>query len=1123
MPEPAHPARVVRVFVSSTFRDMHAEREELVKRVFPQLRRLCEERGVTWGEVDLRWGVPDEARAEGRVLPICLEEIQRCRPYFIALLGERYGWVPDEIPQELVARQPWLAAHRSRSVTELEILHGVLNNPEMASHAFFYFRDPAFADGLPAEGETTAERLRSLKARIRASGLPVREGYASPRALGALVYDDLRAAIDARFPAQSLDPLDREAADHEAFARSRARVYIGRQAYVDRLDAHVAGDGQPLVVLGEPGSGKSALLANWALGRLARAAQPPILMHFIGASAHSAYWGDMLRRLLGELHRRLEVQIAIPDAPQALPPVFANALHMAAAAGRLVIVVDALNQLEDRDGALDLVWLPPVVPSNIRLIVSTLPGRPLDALRSRGWPTLTVEPLDSRERAQLIEEYLAQYTKRLSEARVERLASAAQSSSPLYLRAVLEELRLFGVHERLDERIALYLSAANTRELYGRILERWEEDYDLDRPRLVRDALTAIWAARRGLSEAELRDLLGDAGQPLPRALWSPLSFAAEQSLVSRSGLVAFSHQFVREAVEDRYLASGTEQRDAHRRLADYFEPRELGPRALDELPWQLADSAEWDRLAARLGDRDFFNAAWIRDEYAVAACWTRLEGGSVWRMTDVYGPLLSAPETVEDKDYISRVAFLLDHSGLREAAYALVTHLVEHSRHTGSAAGLAAALPRLAYILWEWGRLTEAMALMKEQEQVCRQQGNLQGLWLSLGHQAVTLFNWGRLHEALALLQEQERICRETGADDGIRHAIHTQGAVLRALGRPLEAMPLLQEAERLCRQSGNQDGLARALSDHSIVLQDLGDLSGALALLMEEERLCRTVGLKDGLLRSLGNQGTILTKLGRLDEALALHKGVERLGRDLGSTVGIAQSLANQGAILGLLDRLDEAVALHQESERLFRELGDSDGTAAALTNQAQVLHTWGRLDEAMALYEQAVRLSREIGSPQRLSHVLSSYGSALSAAGRADEATTTLKEAERLSREIGDKDDLRAALGNQGLLLTQMGRPEEALTLHREEERLCRELGHTRGLAACLGSQAAALLALGRVEEALGVARETGNATLVADMTSMIERLRRPQEPYESRQGTSDPEAGEGGPSGPPSPVQ
>src|SRR2546429_290672 len=124
MPTPMPPdnqphQREIRVFISSTFRDMHQEREELVKQIFPQLRRLCESRGVTWGEVDLRWGVPDEAKAEGKVLPLCLSEIERCRPYFIGLLGERYGWVPEEIPEELLEVQPWLNEHRKQSVTAL--------------------------------------------------------------------------------------------------------------------------------------------------------------------------------------------------------------------------------------------------------------------------------------------------------------------------------------------------------------------------------------------------------------------------------------------------------------------------------------------------------------------------------------------------------------------------------------------------------------------------------------------------------------------------------------------------------------------------------------------------------------------------------------------------------------------------------------------------------------------------------------------------------------------------------------------------------------------------------------------------------------------------------------------
>ena len=50
----------VYVFVSSTFNDMHAERDYLVKRVFPQLRDWCERRKLRLVDIDLRWGVTEE-------------------------------------------------------------------------------------------------------------------------------------------------------------------------------------------------------------------------------------------------------------------------------------------------------------------------------------------------------------------------------------------------------------------------------------------------------------------------------------------------------------------------------------------------------------------------------------------------------------------------------------------------------------------------------------------------------------------------------------------------------------------------------------------------------------------------------------------------------------------------------------------------------------------------------------------------------------------------------------------------------------------------------------------------------------------------------------------------------
>src|SRR5689334_2215322 len=85
----------LRVFISSTFRDLQEEREHLVKKVFPEIRALCRERGITFTEVDLRWGLTEEQSMLGMVIRTCLEEVDKCRPYFIGLLGSRYGWVPE--------------------------------------------------------------------------------------------------------------------------------------------------------------------------------------------------------------------------------------------------------------------------------------------------------------------------------------------------------------------------------------------------------------------------------------------------------------------------------------------------------------------------------------------------------------------------------------------------------------------------------------------------------------------------------------------------------------------------------------------------------------------------------------------------------------------------------------------------------------------------------------------------------------------------------------------------------------------------------------------------------------------------------------------------------------------
>ena len=91
--------RTFRVFVSSTFEDLKAERDALQRDVFPRLRKLCEENNARFQAIDLRWGVRDEAALDQQTMEICLREIDRCqqtgiKPNFIVLLGDRYGWRP---------------------------------------------------------------------------------------------------------------------------------------------------------------------------------------------------------------------------------------------------------------------------------------------------------------------------------------------------------------------------------------------------------------------------------------------------------------------------------------------------------------------------------------------------------------------------------------------------------------------------------------------------------------------------------------------------------------------------------------------------------------------------------------------------------------------------------------------------------------------------------------------------------------------------------------------------------------------------------------------------------------------------------------------------------------------
>ncbi|HCC35536.1 MAG TPA: hypothetical protein DEQ02_07875 [Ruminococcaceae bacterium] len=140
------------IFISSTFNDMHAERDYLVKNVFPELAEWCERRKLRLIDIDLRWGVTKEDSETNKTVRKCLEGIDGCRPFFLCFLGQRRGWVPssEQIGDARSAYRDDEHFFGSKSVTEIEIEHALLSpmyrladdkKPAPAKHALFFFRN----------------------------------------------------------------------------------------------------------------------------------------------------------------------------------------------------------------------------------------------------------------------------------------------------------------------------------------------------------------------------------------------------------------------------------------------------------------------------------------------------------------------------------------------------------------------------------------------------------------------------------------------------------------------------------------------------------------------------------------------------------------------------------------------------------------------------------------------------------------------------------------------------------------------------------------------------------------------------------------------------------------------
>jgi nephrocystin-3 len=1060
--------RRIRVFVSSTFRDMQVDRDVLVKKVFPQLRKLCESRAVTWTEVDLRWGITEEQANEGKVLPLCLAEIERSRPYFISLLGERYGWIPNNISVDLLADQPWLKEYQKHSVTELEILHGVLNSPAMANRALFYFRDHAYVDNVDkdkcsdfvCENCDSADKLARLKNRIRDAYTTGKlkyaphENYVDPNALAELVLADFTKLINELYPENQVpNPLDQEANHHEEHARSRRNLYVPRPQLYDILDRHIESDAPPLVLTGESGCGKTALLANWI--DLWRKSHPQdlIIQHYIGSTPDSTSWERIVTRILGELKRAFSIPDDLPSSPDKLRGALDEWFIKSVGSRRIVLVLDGLNQLEDRDNARELAWLPARFIPNVRMVASALQGQAFDATQKRGWPTLKVELLNDAERILVVIEYLKQGGRTASKQLLEAIERQSQTCNPLYLRAFLDEIRQFGRYEELPTEIEKYLSAPTPKELFTRIIERWICDYPEAR---ADEALKLIWAARRGLAESELMDLLGKIGQPLPRRFWTPFYLAAERSLVLRSGLLNFAHDYLRNAVQEMLVKDADAQDESRLRLADYFEAQPVSIRSCDELPWLLWKTESFVKLRTCLLDIDRFIKIFERDKEEVRFYWVRL--GEERTMGKQYVESFEAWSGKPGTDYAripysaNQLAGFLDNAALyaeAELIYRRVLNMLEKNLGE-SHPNVAAALNNLAGLLRDTNRFSEAEPLYRRALNILEKNHESDFSYVAgaLNNLALLLKYTNRLSEAETFMRRALDIEEKNLGKNhpNVATVINNLAQLLQDTNRHFEAEPLMRQALDI-----HEKNLGKDHPNVALCLNNLARLLNATNRLPEAEPLYRRALNIDeksfgknhpNVASCLNNLAQLLQDTNRFSEAetfmrRALDIEEKCRGKDHSNVAGCLNNLAQ---LLHHTNRLSEAEPLMRRALEIDEKtLGkEHPNVARDLSNLAQLFYNTNRLYEAEPLLRRALDIDeKSLGENHpNVAKNLNDLAQLLKISNRFSTAEPLIKRALDINEKSYGKDHPTVAeyLINLADLLTNTNRYSEAEPLYR-----------------------------------------------------------------------------------------
>lgn len=547
--------RTYSVFVSSTFADMQAERDYLQTHVFPlingELRRYC----ISLRIIDLRFGINtleiSEESVEEKVLRVCMDEINRSRPFFLGLLGNRYGTTPKESKLPRLAKQ-----YKGQSITAIEIMHGFLQRDDIQG-CLFMERDSACYEHIPLkvrrekyddscnpEKQQDWEKLQSLKQSIKKRLTEKQRsecfheyiarwdghGMTDLDDFGITVKEAILNEIHAHYTAEhNEEPFVDEQRTQEEFLHLHRERRYQRNNLFENVSRMILG-GSMVAITGPEGSGKSSLYTA-LVDNFCQRDNVITLFHATDTGEENRNIDYMLARWIYQLELRLGVSHQNTSDAKARITYFRNLLRKVPEGLTIVLFIDGVEGFHQTLEGKYLTFYPKSIIANCCLCCTCLPDVADELLTYHHSLQRYDMPVLTRDEAEGIIHTYAEYEdKELYPQNVNTLLSKGTETltcyeSPLWLVIALQYVTRLNQRDFLDavDRAEQYEKSFDKgliasidekiksfpyreEELFAAYLNRIGEAYGV----LPTKVFQYLSASYNGLDECVLAELLGD-------------------------------------------------------------------------------------------------------------------------------------------------------------------------------------------------------------------------------------------------------------------------------------------------------------------------------------------------------------------------------------------------------------------------------------------------------------------------------------------------------------------------------------------------------------------------------------------------------------------------------------